>query len=62
MKWVESNIFDNKTSYPEIPVRLINPISEIDYKRPRRLTTWTGKIKKDKKGLYLELNEKTFPL
>ena len=54
--------FDNNTYHPEIPVRLINPISDLDYNRPRRYTTWTGKIRKDKNGLYLELNEDTFPL
>lgn len=54
--------FENHTLHPEIPVKLLTPISEIDYKRPRRLTTWTGKIRKDKKGLYFELDEKTFPL
>ena len=45
-----------------VSLRLINPISDLDYNRPRRYTTWTGKIRKDKNGLYLELNENTFPL
>ena len=29
-----------------------NPISDLDYNRPRRFTTWTGKIRKDKKPSY----------
>ena len=49
--------YDKKSLYPEIPVRLKSPISEIDYNRFRRLTTWTGIIRKENDELYFELDE-----
>ena len=54
-------VSENKTYFPEIPVKLENPISKIEYNRNRYFTWWSGFIRQENNKLFFELNDKNFP-
>lgn len=54
-------VSENKTYFPEIPVKLENPISKIEYNRHRYFTWWSGFIRQANNELFFELNDKNFP-